>query len=46
MLDAKIIKEKAKELGAVLCGIGDIKHYEGDDIQRNPLSILPRVLQV
>lgn len=41
MLDAKIIKEKAKELGAVLCGIGDIKHYEGDDIQRNPLSILP-----
>ena len=41
MLTAKIIKEKAKELGAVLCGIGDIKYFEGDDFQRNPLSILP-----
>ena len=41
MLTAEIIKNKAKELGAVLCGIGDIKHFEGDDIQRNPLSILP-----
>lgn len=41
MLTAEMIKAKAKELGAVLCGIGDIKHFEGDDIQRNPLSILP-----
>lgn len=41
MLTAVDIKNKAKELGAVLCGIGDIKHFIGDDIQRNPLSILP-----
>lgn len=41
MLSAKIIKEKAKELGAVLCGIGDIKYYEGDEKERSPLSILP-----
>ena len=41
MLTAKQIKDKAAELGAVLCGIGDIKYFVGDDIQRNPLSILP-----
>ena len=42
MLTSQIIKEKAKELGAVLCGIGDLKYFEGDDIQRNPYSILPK----
>jgi epoxyqueuosine reductase QueG len=36
-----MIKEKAKELGAGVCGIGDIKYFIGDDPQRNPLSILP-----
>ena len=41
MLTASMIKQKAKELGAGVCGIGDIKHYIGDDIQHNPLSILP-----
>ena len=41
MLTAEIIKNKAMELGAVLCGIGDIKHFEGEDIQRDPKSILP-----
>ena len=41
MLTSQQIKNKAKELGAVLCGIGDIKHFEGDDPQRNPLKILP-----
>ena len=41
MIDAKIIKEKAKEYGATVCGIGDIKYFIGDDIQRTPLSILP-----
>ena len=41
MLSAKLIKEKAKELGAVMCGIGDIKYFEGDEKERNPLSILP-----
>ena len=41
MITAKMIKEKAIELGAGVCGIGDIKHFIGDDPQRNPLSILP-----
>lgn len=41
MLTATMIKEKAKELGAGVCGIGDIKYFIGDDPQRNPLSILP-----
>lgn len=41
MITASMIKEKAKELGAGVCGIGDIKHFIGDDPQHNPLSILP-----
>ena len=41
MITAAMIKEKAKELGAGVCGIGDIKHFIGDNPQRNPLSILP-----
>lgn len=41
MITAAMIKQKAKELGAGVCGIGDIKHFIGDDPQRNPLSILP-----
>lgn len=41
MLTTEIIKNKAMELGAVLCGIGDIKHFEGECIQRDPKSILP-----
>ena len=41
MLNAEQIKSKAKELGSVLCGIGDLKLFEGTDPQRNPLSILP-----
>ncbi|MBE7040276.1 MAG: hypothetical protein E7398_06085 [Ruminococcaceae bacterium] len=41
MITAEMIKEKAKELGAVLCGIGDIKLFEGVKPEHNPLSILP-----
>ncbi|MBQ9756774.1 MAG: hypothetical protein IJV99_04165 [Clostridia bacterium] len=41
MITASMIKEKAKELGAGVCGIGDIKHFIGDDPQHNPLQILP-----
>ncbi len=41
MITATMIKEKAKELGAGVCGIGDIKYFIGDDPQRNPLQILP-----
>ncbi len=41
MINSEIIKQKALELGAGVCGIGDIKHFIGDDPQHNPLSILP-----
>ena len=41
MLNAKFIKEKARELGADLVGIGDIAHYQKCDPQRDPKSILP-----
>ena len=37
MLTAEIIKEKAKQLGAAVCGIGQI--YEETDPQRDPRSI-------
>ncbi|MBQ4599238.1 MAG: 4Fe-4S binding protein [Clostridia bacterium] len=39
MLTAEMIKQKAKELGATICGIGHI--YEEDNIQRDPKMILP-----
>ena len=39
MLTAEIIKEKAKQLGAAVCGIGAV--YEEADPQRDPRSILP-----
>lgn len=41
MFNSEYIKKKAHEFGATLCGIGDIKYYDGDNPQRNPLSILP-----
>ena len=41
MITAAKIKEKAKKLGASVCGIGDIKYFIGDDPQHNPISILP-----
>ena len=40
MLTAKLIKEKAKELGATVCGIGKV--YQEDNPQRDPLMILPK----
>ena len=39
MLTSEFIKEKARELGASVCGIGKI--YEEVDPQRSPKSILP-----
>ena len=41
MLTREIIRQKAKEYGADLCGFGDIRRYEDIDPQRNPLSFLP-----
>ncbi len=39
MLTSDIIKQKARQLGAAVCGIGRI--YEEPDPQRDPRSILP-----
>lgn len=39
MLTSKDIKQKAKALGATVCGIGEI--YEESNLQRDPKMILP-----
>ena len=39
MLTSELIKEKAKQLGATVCGIGKV--YEEKDPQRDPRRILP-----
>lgn len=39
MLTSALVKQKAKELGATVCGIGKI--YEESDQQRDPRMILP-----
>ena len=41
MINAEIIKRKALEYGAAAVGIGDIRLFEGEDKQRDPLQILP-----
>lgn len=41
MLNAQIIKEKAKEFGACRVGIGDIKYFAETTPQRDPKQILP-----
>ena len=41
MITAEFIKEKAKELGATICGIGNIELLRDEPIQRNPFQILP-----
>ena len=42
MLTAESIKQKCLELGADICGIGDIALFEGTDPQRDPRMILPK----
>ena len=42
MLTSALIKEKAKQYGADLCGIGEIKLFEGTDPQRDPRNICPK----
>lgn len=41
MLDSEFIKKKAREFGADLVGIGDIKYYDDAPPQRDPKKILP-----
>lgn len=42
MLTAESIKQKCIEMGADICGIGDIALFEGTDPQRDPRMILPK----
>ncbi len=41
MINSEIIKNKAKEFGADVVGIGDINLFEGTHPQRDPRNILP-----
>ena len=41
MITAEIIKQKAKELGAAVCGIGKLDIFEGENIHKDPKMILP-----
>ena len=45
-MNAEFIKQKAKEFGATICGIGDPELFRGDDPQRNPFSILPNAKSI
>ena len=40
-MTAEYIKQKAKELGASICGIGNIELLRSEPLQRNPFAILP-----
>lgn len=44
MLTAEMIKQKAKELGASVCGIGGV--YDEPDPQRDPRQILPNAKSI
>ena len=44
MLTSMLIKEKAKELGATVCGIGKV--YEESNPQRDPKMILPNAKSI
>lgn len=41
MLTSEFIKQKAKELGASVCGIGNVELLRNESMQRNPFYILP-----
>ena len=41
MLNADMIRQKAKELGCSVCGIGSLDIFKGEDICRDPKMILP-----
>lgn len=45
-MTAEFIKQKAKELGASVCGIGNVELLRGEDPQRNPFSILPNAKSI
>jgi len=45
-MNAEFIKQKAKELGAAVCGIGDIELLRNEPMQRNPFYILPNARSI
>lgn len=45
-MTAEDIKKKAKELGAAVCGIGNVELLRGEDLQRNPFAILPNAKSI
>ena len=45
-MTAEFIKQKAKELGAAVCGIGNVELLRGEDPQRNPFAILPNAKSI
>lgn len=46
MLTSAFIKEKAKQFGADLCGIGDVRLFEGSHPQRDPRLICPKARSI
>lgn len=40
-MTAEFIKQKAKELGAAVCGIGDVSLLKDEEPRRNPFMVLP-----
>ena len=45
-MDAKYIKAKAKELGAAVCGIGNVELMRNEPARRNPFYILPNAKSI
>ena len=45
-MNAEFIKQKAKEFGATICGIGNPEYFRNDDPQHNPYSILPNAKSI
>ena len=41
MMTSQFIKQKALELGATICGIGNVELLRSEPLQRNPFAILP-----
>jgi epoxyqueuosine reductase QueG len=45
-MTSEYIKQKAREFGATVCGIGNPELFREDDPQRNPFSILPNAKSI
>lgn len=45
-MTAEFIKQKALEMGAAVCGIGDVTRMRDEPPQRNPFAILPNAKSI